>query len=236
MSTLTMQAVPGVPVAPTAAVLAESSWPDILPGPFILLLLLPAFPLILFSIGARPPDTSALPFTTDDLWQTTAFITVAGAVVLSMGLYPGMLSDVTTWVKDGSGSPWRAYLVDVTKTFTTASGGAPSSHRQYPQQGQPALGQNSGSNYPSHRQVRAPPAPPPPPAEQIVVRYEHIPGTPNRVEYRPPEYRQDQQGNVVYRPGAKKVIPGTPASKRMILETIRPQPTPHPGKLILWQD
>lgn len=91
-----MQAVP----VPDAA--AASSFPNLIPGPFILLLALPAIPLLLFSIGARPPDTSNLPFSTDDLWQTTAAITVAGAVVLCLGFWPGAFSGIGNWVTEGA--------------------------------------------------------------------------------------------------------------------------------------
>ena len=100
-----MQALPVAATGP--------SYPALIPGPFILLLLLPIIPLLLFSVGARPPDTSGLPFSTDDLWQTTAFISVAGAVVLCVGLYPGAFSDVAQWVADGGtgeiGSWWQEF-------------------------------------------------------------------------------------------------------------------------------
>jgi hypothetical protein len=92
---ITMEAVPAIPAEPVA------SYPNLLPGPFFLLLLLPAIPLLLFSLGARPPDASGLPFLTNDLWQTTALVTIAGAVILCVGLYPGMLSGVGEWVING---------------------------------------------------------------------------------------------------------------------------------------
>ncbi|ORX41243.1 hypothetical protein BD324DRAFT_648123 [Kockovaella imperatae] len=98
-------------ILPTA-----SAIPSILPGPFILLLLLPVIPLLLFSVGARPPDTSHLPFSTDDLWQTTAFITIAGAVVLCVGLYPGAFRDVAQWITGAEdGADWRRWWTEVTK-------------------------------------------------------------------------------------------------------------------------
>lgn len=75
---------------------------DFLPGPFILLLFVPAIPLLLFSIGARPPDTNHLPFFTSDLWHTTAMITVAGMVVLCVGVYPGAFQELGEWVVGGA--------------------------------------------------------------------------------------------------------------------------------------
>ena len=227
-----MQAVPGMAAAPAAP--AVIGWPSILPGPFILLLLLPAFPLILFSIGARPPDTSALPFTTDDLWQTTAFITVAGAVVLSMGLYPGILSDASAWIKDGGGGIWRTYLVDLTDALTSKY--SPTARGAAAQRGmhQQHLHQDQWHRRPQSNQHRQAPATVQQPTDQVVVRYEDVPGTPHRVEYRPPEYRQDRRGKVVYRPGAKRVMPGTKASKRLVVETIKVQPPPRLVCYALW--
>lgn len=91
-----MQAVPA------AEPVIASTFPTIIPGPFILLLAIPAIPLLLFSIGARPPDTSNLPFSTDDLWQTTALISIAGAVVLCLAFWPGAFSSIGNWVTDGA--------------------------------------------------------------------------------------------------------------------------------------
>ena len=88
----------GIPV--TEGVIT-SSMPSLIPGPFILLLALPAIPLLLFSIGARPPDTSNLPFSTDDLWQTTAIITIAGAVVLCLCFWPDAFSEIGQWISNG---------------------------------------------------------------------------------------------------------------------------------------
>jgi len=101
-----MQAVPVI--EPVVA----SSFPNLVPGPFILLLALPAIPLLLFSVGARPPDTSKLPFSTDDLWQTTAAITVASAVVLCIGFWPGAFSGVGNWVTSGvvQGDGWVQWV------------------------------------------------------------------------------------------------------------------------------
>ncbi|KAK4686113.1 hypothetical protein P7C73_g4016, partial [Tremellales sp. Uapishka_1] len=87
-------------VVPPAAIIIETPSP-LIPGPFILLFLLPIIPLLLFSIGARPPDGTNLPFSTDDIFQMTAFITVAGAVVLCVGVYPGAFGSVATWIKQG---------------------------------------------------------------------------------------------------------------------------------------
>ncbi|KAE8541188.1 hypothetical protein D1P53_002545 [Cryptococcus gattii VGV] len=75
----------------------------ILPGPIILLILLPAIPLFLFSLGARPPDTSALPFSTNDLFVTTTLICLAGGTVLFLGVYPEVGGRVWGWIKDGGG-------------------------------------------------------------------------------------------------------------------------------------
>ena len=148
-----MEVVQAVPVAVTSA------YPSLLPGPFILFLLLPAIPLLLFSVGARPPDSSHLPFSTDDIWQTTAFVTVAGAVVLCVGLYPGALKDVGNWVADGGGSGLSTW-------FRGETTGPPPPPRQptYPQpksrdpynyRAEPRMGMGTpGQPYP---QMRPPP-------------------------------------------------------------------------------
>ncbi|KAL7420262.1 hypothetical protein Q5752_005231 [Cryptotrichosporon argae] len=94
-----VQAAAPVPVAP---VVALPTWPSLAPAPFILLFLLPALPLLLFSIGARPPDTSALPFSTDDMYHTMALMCAAGAVVLCLGVYPDAFGGVWGWVRDGA--------------------------------------------------------------------------------------------------------------------------------------
>lgn len=81
--------------------------PTILPGPIILLVLLPAIPLLLFSLGARPPDTSALPFgfgefaTNNDLLVTTTLVCLAGGTVLFLGVYPEVGGRVWGWIRDG---------------------------------------------------------------------------------------------------------------------------------------
>ncbi len=152
-----MQAVP-----PPQAV-TTSSFPTLIPGPFILLLALPAVPLLLFSIGARPPDTSNLPFSTDDLWQTTAFITVSGAVVLCLGLWPGALGEVGSWITGnvaesggfvkglwGSKSVERP-VIPLDSRYATI-GGPP---RQYP----PISGYGQYAGYPSQGGSPAPAAP-----------------------------------------------------------------------------
>ncbi|WVQ94256.1 hypothetical protein IAU59_001335 [Kwoniella sp. CBS 9459] len=81
--------------------------PSLIPGPFILLLLLPSIPLLLFSLGARPPDTSHLPFSTSDVFATGAFVTVAGIVVLCLGVYPETGQAVLEWIKDGNANGWQ---------------------------------------------------------------------------------------------------------------------------------
>lgn len=84
----------------TLPTISASSF-DILPGPFILLLLIPLLPLTLFSLGARPPGVSSLPFLTDELWRTTALLGLAVIVGLFVGVYPDSLQSMVTWVKDG---------------------------------------------------------------------------------------------------------------------------------------
>lgn len=221
-----MQAPPGVavPVVPVTT----ASWPDIIPGPFILLLLLPALPLLLFSIGARPPDTHSLPFSTDDLWQTTAFITVAGAVVLCVGLYPGLLGDVGTWVKGGAGdgrSSGFGYFTSgvPSQPIAQTPRSAPYA-QQYQQQGQQQQQQYAPQppQYGSPNQPNAYDAGKYGYAQQpeVRVRYEEIPRMPDRVEYRPEAYRQDKQGNVFHRPAGRRVIPGQGGGQRMIVEAV----------------
>ncbi|WVO16050.1 hypothetical protein L204_103715 [Cryptococcus depauperatus] len=80
--------------------------PTLLPGPFILLVLLPAIPLLLFSIGARPPDTSALPFSTNDLFVTTSLICFAFGAVLMLGVYPDVGGRLWLWIREGEGLDW----------------------------------------------------------------------------------------------------------------------------------
>jgi len=174
-----------------------SGWPNILPGPFILLLLLPAIPLVLFSFGARPPDTNNLPFTTDDLWQTTAFVTVAGSVVLAMGVYPGLLGDITGWIKDGE--QWGVYLPEWT----------PSGPRASPENIQ------QDDKHDLRPKTLAPRV-----QEQIRVRYEDVPRVPGRVEYRPESYRRNVNGQVYHRPAGNMIIPGSGGGKRAIYETV----------------
>ncbi|WRT63307.1 uncharacterized protein IL334_000212 [Kwoniella shivajii] len=105
------QAPPGPPlpmlqptVNPTLHIAASAPFaptPSLMPGPFILLFLLPAIPLLLFSVGARPPDTSHLPFSTSDAFATGAFVTIAGVVVLCLGVYPEAGGAVWTWIREG---------------------------------------------------------------------------------------------------------------------------------------
>ncbi|WWC57707.1 uncharacterized protein I303_100241 [Kwoniella dejecticola CBS 10117] len=107
-----MNAVPPVPpVAPSISItptpLVEAAagpygvTPSILPGPFILLLLLPSIPLLLFSLGARPPDTSHLPFSTSDVFTTGAFVTVTMTIVICLGVYPEAGGAVWEFIRDG---------------------------------------------------------------------------------------------------------------------------------------
>lgn len=108
-----MQGLP--PVAPPLAAVpaaAAGGWfavptlssmsSELVPGPIILLLLLPALPLLLFSLGARPPDTDTLPFTTGDFFVTTACLTTAGAIGLGMAYWPDGLTGLGNWIKGGS--------------------------------------------------------------------------------------------------------------------------------------
>jgi len=223
-----MQQAPAVPLQ---AAPIPTGWPNILPGPFILLLLLPAVPLLLFSIGARPPDTHNLPFTTDDLWQTTAFITVAGAVVLAMGLYPGLLADVTGWIREGgNGEGWRAYLPHwpADELYDDVRQRPPDGHARggytgYQQQASQAQFQQQQRYSQNQPRVR----------EQIRVRYEEVPRVPERVEYRPQSYRQDKNGNIYHRPAGRRVIPAHGGGMRAIHEVVQvvSPPAQTPGEL-----
>ncbi|OCF43120.1 hypothetical protein I317_03089 [Kwoniella heveanensis CBS 569] len=96
-----------IPTAHIAAPAPFAPTPSLIPGPFILLLLLPSIPLLLFSLGARPPDTSHLPFSTSDIFATGAFVTVAGIVVLCLGVYPETGQAVLEWIKDGNANGWQ---------------------------------------------------------------------------------------------------------------------------------
>jgi hypothetical protein len=75
---------------------------DLLPGPFLLLIFIPLLPLALFSLGARPPSGSSLDFLTEELWRTTALLGVAVTVALCVGVYPGSMEGVVSWVKEGN--------------------------------------------------------------------------------------------------------------------------------------
>lgn len=75
---------------------------DLLPGPFILLFLIPLLPLALFSLGARPPSLGEGHFPlSDELWRTTALLGMAVTIALCVGVYPDSMGDVVGWVKDG---------------------------------------------------------------------------------------------------------------------------------------
>ncbi|WVW81369.1 hypothetical protein I302_103361 [Kwoniella bestiolae CBS 10118] len=95
-------------VAPPAAITPGpyAPTPSLLPGPFILLLLLPSIPLLLFSLGARPPDTSHLPFTTSDIFTTGAFVTVTMTIVICLGVSPEAGGAVWALIKDGANGEW----------------------------------------------------------------------------------------------------------------------------------
>lgn len=103
---------------PPALILAmpiDTSWLPVIPGPFILLLFLPLFPLVLLSIGARPPKTDSLPFSTDEIWQTAALVTAAGSVALCTIFYPGAAGEILHWVKgDGSSTLVKNTILPVT--------------------------------------------------------------------------------------------------------------------------
>ncbi|WVQ82581.1 hypothetical protein IAT38_004711 [Cryptococcus sp. DSM 104549] len=103
-----MQAPPPLPVPPPPQPAPFVPPPSVLPGPFILLILLPAIPLLLFSLGARPPGTSALPFSTNDLFATTALVTMAGGAVLLLGVWPDAGGQIWGWIRDGDGWDWGA--------------------------------------------------------------------------------------------------------------------------------
>lgn len=96
---------PPIPLPPPVPM--SNSYTTLIPGPFILLLLLPSIPLLLFSIGARPPDTSALPFSMTEVFTTAAFVSVAGGVVMGLVIWPDMGKNVGGWMAgsaSGSGS------------------------------------------------------------------------------------------------------------------------------------
>ena len=80
---------------------------DIVPGPFLLLLAIPALPLLLFAFGARPPKTDALPFNTDDVFQTGGLIAVVVIAAVVLGAYPDALSSATGWIQDGGADIWH---------------------------------------------------------------------------------------------------------------------------------
>jgi hypothetical protein len=100
-----MQAAPlaGQAMAAPVIPVATPQAPIINTGPIILLLLLPTLPLLLFSVGARPPKLSGLPFSSTDLLTTGACITIAGAVVLGLAIWPEGMAALTGWVR-GAGS------------------------------------------------------------------------------------------------------------------------------------
>ncbi|WWC67203.1 uncharacterized protein I206_101110 [Kwoniella pini CBS 10737] len=80
---------------------ASGVTPSILPGPFILLIILPLIPLLLFSLGARPPNTSNLPFSNSDIFTTGAFLTITMIIVICLGVYPEAGGAVWEFIKDG---------------------------------------------------------------------------------------------------------------------------------------
>ncbi|KAK6904800.1 hypothetical protein I203_105618 [Kwoniella mangroviensis CBS 8507] len=92
--------------------------PSIIPGPFILLILLPAIPLLLFSLGARPPDTSHLPFTTSDIFTTGAFVTVTMTIVICLGVYPEAGGAVWAWIREGANGEWDMRYWNEVKSWT----------------------------------------------------------------------------------------------------------------------
>lgn len=190
-----LQAVPAT--VGTAPVASTSSYPSILPGPFILLLALPAIPLLLFSVGARPPDSSALPFSTDDVWQTTAFVTVAGAVVLCIGIYPEAFTDVGNWIADGaSGDTWR-------DKWSSLTSNSPSwTHKDISQTSNGQIqSQAGGARLPLGVAERQPPSIkiiPPPRAPPLIRK--------SVVKVRPPQMVQDKHGNQWMKPGARRRV------------------------------
>ncbi|WVQ72352.1 hypothetical protein IAR50_001903 [Cryptococcus sp. DSM 104548] len=91
------QYTPNPPPAPAPS----NPTPTLLPGPFILFILLPTIPLLLFSLGARPPNTSSLPFSTNELFVTTTMICLATGAVLLLGVYPDVGGQIWGWIRDG---------------------------------------------------------------------------------------------------------------------------------------
>ncbi|WWC97470.1 hypothetical protein V866_004350 [Kwoniella sp. B9012] len=110
-------AIPSI-AAPTITPGPYAPTPSILPGPFILLLLLPAIPLLLFSLGARPPDTSHLPFTTSDVFTTGAFVTVTMTIVICLGVYPEAGGAVWAWIREDANGEWDMRYWDDVKSWT----------------------------------------------------------------------------------------------------------------------
>lgn len=104
------------PPAPLPPVVM-SSYSTLIPGPFILLLLLRSIPLLLFSIGARPPDTSALPFSMTEVFTTAAFVSIAGGVVIGLVVWPDMGKNIGNWVSgESKGFEWSS-LAGASKNF-----------------------------------------------------------------------------------------------------------------------
>lgn len=62
------------------------------------LVCVPLFPLLLFSFGARPPDTANLPVSSDQLWATGGIVAATSVVVLGCFLVPGGLPGVGRWI------------------------------------------------------------------------------------------------------------------------------------------
>ena len=192
---------------------------NLVPGPIVLLLLLPAIPLLLFSVGARPLDISALPFSTDDLWQTTAFVTVAGAVVLSMAVYPGLLDDMSAWVTRGEvklvdggeygAGAWGRTMGQLLTKWTGIHVG----------EGDSVQVQTSSRNGQAQVQIQSQGNAKRNNGPKYKVRYEK-PEMVKKIKKRPASYRQDRNGNTFYRPPAQKVVMEPKGPGRVILEPV----------------
>lgn len=102
-----MQVPPVVaPTIPSPVLSPSSLIPTINPSPIILLLILPTLPLLLFGIGARPPNLAKLPFSRTELFLTGGCVTLAGGVVLGLAIWPEGMQAFGSWMSGGGWERW----------------------------------------------------------------------------------------------------------------------------------
>ncbi|RSH89522.1 hypothetical protein EHS25_002072 [Saitozyma podzolica] len=102
-----MQVPPVVaPTIPSPFLSPSSLIPTINPSPIILLLILPTLPLLLFGIGARPPNLAKLPFSPTELFLTGGCVTLAGGVVLGLAIWPEGMQALGSWMSGGEWERW----------------------------------------------------------------------------------------------------------------------------------